>query len=102
MNLFFLASVGCFFLAFAAILVSLSPKRWRRRYQSLFESDHARSINRNKRIDEAVSVVSIRFTVLLLVFAMLLALMGIFSPKFAQFFEVPQVKPLFPAATGQG
>lgn len=96
MNVFFMASVGCFVLAFVGIVVSLTPKRWRRRYQAVFESGRARRINRNKRIDEAVAMLSIRFTVLLLVCAMLFALLGIFSPKFSEFFQPPPVEPLFP------
>jgi quinol-cytochrome oxidoreductase complex cytochrome b subunit len=96
MNLFFLASVGCFLLAFMAIVVSMTPKRWRRRYQAVFETGRLRRINRNKRIDEAVAVISIRFSVLMLVCAMIFALLGIFSPKFTEFFQPPQLQPLFP------
>ena len=98
MNFFFLASVSCFVLAFMGILVSLTPKRWRRRYQALFESGEARRINRNKRIDEAVAVISIRFTVLLLVCAMVFAVLGVFSPKFTEYFQPPPLQPLFPTA----
>jgi len=74
--IFFILSGACFLLAFAALVVRSNPKPWRRKYQTLFEADEPRNINRNKTIDERIPGIALIWTIVLLCAAVISALLG--------------------------